>query len=125
LTTGTVPGETSHKINAIRPFPLRELLLRAPYRRECRVRAKQRPAGPPPIPRRKLNQPAFYDAVRACGLTGLTLGPLVGFRQSQGFSALARAVSVPAGSIHVERLEKIADIIGFDKSQLFVEGGDQ
>lgn len=85
-----------------------------------RVRAKRH--GPPPAPRRRLN-PTFYPAVRACGIQQWKLTIAAGLTHATSLSALVGADSVPDTPTNIARLERIADVVGFDRSQLFLDGG--
>jgi len=73
------------------------------------------------LPRRHVN-PALRATVRACGKPGFVLAIRSGFAHHSKFSFLINAESVPASAINIERLERIADIVGFPKSRLFVDG---
>lgn len=84
---------------------------------------KRKPHGPPPLPRRRLNQPNFYDAVRGCGHAGWQLATAAGLTHETVFSTLVCATSVPDTPTNIERLQRIADIVGFDRGQLFLDGG--
>jgi hypothetical protein len=75
--------------------------------------------------RRHINQPAFREAVKATGQRCYQLTVLAGLRHQSKFSALVNAESVPDTKANVAPLERIADVIGFDKSKLFVEGDDK
>jgi hypothetical protein len=82
------------------------------------------PRGPSPLPRRRINQPAFYDAVRGCGIPSFQIAINAGIAHQTAFSKLILAESVPDTELQVNRLERIAEIVGFDRDQLFV-GGDR
>ena len=80
----------------------------------------RKPHGPPPLPRRSIN-PALYDAVRASGRPGWLLATAAGLTHQTVLSALICAESVPDTPKNIERLHRIADVVGFDKSQLFLD----
>jgi hypothetical protein len=82
----------------------------------------RQPRGPSPLPRRRINQPAFYEAVRGCGRPGYQVAYDVGLIPVE-LSKLICAESVPDTPLQVERLERIADFIGFDRDRLFLNGG--
>ena len=77
--------------------------------------------GPAPAPRRRVN-PNLYNVVRACGTPGWLLAYKVGITHSSQFSILINADSVPATTFNIERLERIADAVGFDRALLFLDG---
>jgi hypothetical protein len=87
------------------------------------MRPGARRFGPPPLPRVGVNQPALYEAVRASGYRQSDLALVIGMTPGNAVSVLVRAEFVPAGTVHVTRLEKLADFIGFPREQLFVERG--
>lgn len=78
--------------------------------------------GPPPLPRRRIN-PALYAAVRASGQPGWLLADLAGLTHQTVFSALVCAESVPDTPTNIGRLERIADVVGFDRAALFLDSG--
>lgn len=78
--------------------------------------------GPPPLPRRRLN-PLFYSAVRASGHPGWKIALLAGLTHQTVLTRLTTAESVIASPLTVERLERIADVVGFDKALIFLDGG--
>ena len=77
--------------------------------------------GPPRFPRKRLN-PKLYTAVRARGRRAYLQAMDVGMHATQ-FSALVCKNVVVASPITIERLERIADCVGFPKAQLFLDGG--
>jgi len=83
---------------------------------------RTKPHGPPARPRRYLNQPTFYDTFRASGRPSWLLAVQLGLTHPTVLSGLVCADSVPDTPINIERLERIADAIGFDRSQLFLDG---
>jgi len=78
--------------------------------------------GPPPFPRRRLN-PKLYAAVRASSRPAYQLAVLAGLTHGTVLSALIRAEDVPDTPLTRERLQRIADLVGFDKAQLFLDSG--
>jgi len=82
----------------------------------------RRPHGPPPRPRRRVN-PALYAAVRASGRPGWMLATLAGLTHQTVLSALVCAKSVPDTPTNIDRLCRIADVIGFDRRALFLDSG--
>jgi hypothetical protein len=79
--------------------------------------------GPSPLPRRRINQPAFREAVRSFGQPGRRIAYEAGLNYRSELSKLICATSVPDTPLQIERLERVAMIVGFDRDQLFVEGG--
>ncbi len=75
------------------------------------------------LPRRKLNQPAFRAAVHASGVPAWQIVIDTGIIHHSKFSALVNAESVANTTSNVARLYAIADAIGFDRAQLFLESG--
>ena len=73
--------------------------------------------------RRRVRQPAFRDAVRGCGRLGCEIAVRVGIRHFSKFSTLTNASSVPDTRENITTMERIADAIGFDRSQIFMDGG--
>lgn len=73
-----------------------------------------------PAPRRRIN-PALRDTVRASGQPGWRIALIVGIQHHAKFSALINADSVPATPANIERLERIADVVGFDRATLFLD----
>jgi hypothetical protein len=61
-------------------------------------------------------------AVRASGTPGHRLAFRLGIHHSK-FSELINAKEVVATNVNVERLRLIADIVGFDRGALFLDGG--
>lgn len=88
----------------------------------ARVVRPHRPRGPAPLPRLHLNQPAFYNAVRATGRELWLLALAADILQPFTLSTLVNAEAVPDTRYNRERLERIADVVGFDKTQLFLDG---
>jgi hypothetical protein len=82
----------------------------------------RRPSGPPPLPRVAIN-PAFYHAVRTSGFPIYRITTIVGATHPALISRLIGSDSVPASDINIERLERIAEIVGYDKAQIFLDGG--
>jgi hypothetical protein len=87
------------------------------------TRNPTRKTGPPPLPRRRINQPAFYNAVRYCGRPGWLVGVEAGLTHQTVLSNLIRADTVPDSPLQIQRLQRIAEVVGFDREQLFVDGG--
>lgn len=81
---------------------------------------KRKTTGPPPFPRRRLN-PKLYPAVRACRRPRWMLAVQAGFTHDKKLSALVCADSVIATPLTIERLERLADLVGFDRAALFVD----
>lgn len=81
----------------------------------------RKPHGPPPLPRRRLN-PALYAAVRGSGTPGWQLAIEAGLTHQTVLSQLVCAESVPDTPTNIERLNAIADAIGFDRALLFLDG---
>jgi len=78
--------------------------------------------GPPAYPRRKLN-PELRARVRDEMLNGKRawlLSQLAGFPQSCDFSSILHAPRVPATPLIVERLQRLADILGFPVDAIFL-----
>jgi hypothetical protein len=82
----------------------------------------RKPHGPPPLARRRIN-PKLYDAVRASGTPGWKLAILAGLTHQTVLSSLVCAESIPDTVTNIERLQRIADVVGFDRGQLFLDGG--
>ena len=82
----------------------------------------RRKPGPVPLPRRRLNQPAFYDSVRYCGHPGWLVALTAGLTHGTVLSALVTADSVPDTPQNIDRLERIADAVGFDRALIFLDG---
>lgn len=85
------------------------------------MQTPRRPHGPPPRPRRRLN-PKFYEHVRHFGTPAYLLAMRAGFRHANAFSMLVCAEEVPDTPTNVGRLLRIADVVGFDRAQLFLDG---
>ena len=79
-----------------------------------------KPHGPPPHPRRRLN-PRLYEAVRASGHPGWKLALLSGLTHQTVLSQLVCAETVVASPLIVERLRRVASVVGFDPGQLFLD----
>jgi hypothetical protein len=79
--------------------------------------------GPSPLPRRRIN-PAFHEAVRSFGQPGRRIAYEAGLNYRSELSKLICAETVPDTPLQVSRLERIAEVIGFDRNRLFV-GGDR
>lgn len=86
------------------------------------MRTTTRRHGPPPLPRRRIN-PKLYDRVRACGHPGWLLAMMAGITHQTVLSALVCAESVPDTPTNIERLHRIADVVGFDRAALFLDSG--
>lgn len=89
------------------------------------MRTATRRHGPPPLPRRRIN-PKLYDAVRAVrasGTPGWLLAIEAGLTHQTVLCALVRAESVPDTPTNIDRLYAIADVVGFDRAQLFLDSG--
>lgn len=86
------------------------------------MRTTTRRHGPPPLPRRRIN-PKLYAAVRACGRPGWLLAVAAGLTHQTVLSSLVCAESVPDTPTNIGRLQRIADVVGFDRGQLFLDGG--
>jgi hypothetical protein len=74
-----------------------------------------------PLPRRRLNQPAFRETVRASDRLRWQIALKTGFRHYSRFSKLINAETVPNTATTIASLERIADVIGFPKSRLFLD----
>lgn len=94
-----------------------------PFQGEAFVRTHKRP-GPPPLPRRKVN-PALFRAYRASGRPAWLLAALAGMTHGAAFSHLINKDSVTDTPLNIERLHRVADVLGFDREQLFLDGGDR
>lgn len=79
--------------------------------------------GPPPYPKRRLN-PSLRDAVRDCmrskNPTGGMLSVIAGYTQPGVLSGVLHARRVSATPLTTNRLQKVADVIGFE-GPLFLE----
>lgn len=73
-------------------------------------------------PRRRIN-PELRTAVRASGKPVWILAVLCRFKHATKFSALINARSVPETAVNCERLNRIADEIGFDRERIFLNDG--
>jgi hypothetical protein len=77
-----------------------------------------------PLRRLRLNQPAIRETVRGvvdAGTPGFVIALEAGITHFSKFSELVNADEVPASSINITRLERIAERIGFPKSRLFLD----
>ncbi len=74
-------------------------------------------SGPRLRPNRQL-----LRAVRASGLPGWQLALVAGIPHHSTFSALINSKTVPDSRLTRERLERIADAVGFDRALLFPGG---
>ncbi len=74
-----------------------------------------------PGPQIKIN-PALLAHIRATRRPIWSLATLAGFLHVNKFSGLINSTSVPDTDINRERLYKIADCVGFDKTQIFLDG---
>lgn len=74
-----------------------------------------------PLPRLRVN-PKLRDTVHACGVPGWQLSASIGFTHHSKFSRLINTESIPASPTNIQELERIADVVGFDRSQLFLDG---
>lgn len=70
-------------------------------------------------PRRRLN-PALHEACRASGRPAWQLALATGIIHASKFSSLICAEKIPATPLNLERLHRIAEEVGFPKSQLFL-----
>ena len=77
-----------------------------------------------PLPRLHVNQPALRDTVRASDRLGWEIALAAGFRHYPKFSALVNAETIPATTTNIDRLYRICDAIGFDRSRLFLDGAE-
>ena len=82
---------------------------------------KPRRHGPPPLPRRKLN-PDLHRAIRASGHRLRVIAVACGMHSGPELSALLSVGEIRDTTLNVERIERICDIIGFDKGQVFTDG---
>jgi hypothetical protein len=74
-----------------------------------------------PLPRRSVN-PALRQIIRASNRLSWQIALAAGIRHYPKFSELINAETVPATQINIDRLNRIADAVGFDRSLLFVDG---
>jgi hypothetical protein len=74
-----------------------------------------------PLPRRRVN-PALRETVRATRRPVWRLAYDAGFVHVSKFSALLNADDVPDSPANVQKLERIADVIGFPRERLFLDG---
>ena len=86
-----------------------------------RTATTRKPHGPAPLPRRKLN-PDFHRAVRASGHRIYVLATVAGLHSGPELSALLCAGEIRDTPVNVQRVERVADLVGFDKAQLFLDG---
>lgn len=86
------------------------------------MRTTRRRPGPPPLARRRLN-PKLYDAVRTDRRPGWLLAIAAGLTHQTVLSSLVCAESVPDTPTNIERLRRIADVVGFDRDALFLDSG--
>ena len=75
-----------------------------------------------PRPRRRIN-PKLLHTVYATGRPLWQMAYEAGFLYPSRFSMLIHAEEVPDTEFNVECLERIADVVGFDRSQLFLDAG--
>jgi len=75
------------------------------------------------LPRYRVN-PALRATVYQSGQAIFELFRLTGFNHPPQFSSLINAEFIPATRLNIERLYRIADVVGFDRAQLFL-GGEQ
>lgn len=87
------------------------------------MRTATRKRGPQPRPRLRLNQPTFRRAVHDSGHRLFHLAKEIGFSHDSQFSAFINAKLVPETPVNIERLYRIADAVGFDREELFLDGG--
>ncbi len=71
-------------------------------------------------PRRHLS-PYLLRAVRACGRPRWELSLLAGFPANQQLSNLLHAEVVVASPQTVARVERLADLVGFSRTEVFLE----
>jgi hypothetical protein len=76
----------------------------------------------PRAPRRPLN-PFLLRAVAASPHTQIRLAQVAGFACPQQLWYTLRAERLPATPLFVQRLERLADVVGFPRRQIFLDGG--
>ncbi|MDO8795201.1 MAG: hypothetical protein Q7J25_11335 [Vicinamibacterales bacterium] len=84
------------------------------------------PGGLLAYPRRRLNpelRAAAREAMRAGQPSGSAIALLSGFRNPQAFSSTLHARRVPATPLTIERLQRVAELVGF-KGELFLMDPD-
>jgi len=86
---------------------------------ECSVPLRRK-HGPPRRLRRRLN-PKLYDAVRSYGVPGWQVAHMAGLNHQTILSSLIRSNEVPNTAINIERLERIAAVVGFPREDLFLD----
>jgi hypothetical protein len=76
-----------------------------------------------PKPRRRVN-PALRAVVRSTGKPGWLLTLAAGLKQQSKFSLLINAGDIVDTPDNIRCLERIADVVGFDRAELFLDGGE-
>jgi hypothetical protein len=69
--------------------------------------------------RRRVN-PALLAAVLASGIPGWKIAAAVGLVHHSRFSDLINNPSIPATPVNLDRMRRIAEIVGFPPAQLFL-----
>jgi hypothetical protein len=75
--------------------------------------------GPRPERRRRVN-PALRATVRSSGRRIWQIAALAGLLHPSKASSLIQARSIPATQLNIQRLERIADSVGFDRDRIFL-----
>lgn len=78
--------------------------------------------GPSPLPRRHTN-PALRETALALRRPLWSIALDAGFLHVSQFSTLLNATAVADTPGNIQRLERIAAVIGFPRERLFVDGG--
>ena len=73
-----------------------------------------------PAPRRPLN-PLLRRRLDQSGKTKQSVAFIAGFPNYPGFYETLRAERVPATKLTVQRLQSVADAIGFPRDEIFLE----
>lgn len=68
--------------------------------------------------------PALRDAVRSSGKPGWRLALAAQITHHSKFSALINSTSVAPTRLNYDRLCRIADLVGFDRSRLLLRDGE-
>ena len=77
--------------------------------------------GPQPLPRRRIN-PALRRTIYDSRHPMFQLAAEVGFVHQSQFSAFINSALIPNSAKNIARLYRIADAVGFDRAQLFLDG---
>jgi len=72
------------------------------------------------VPCRPLN-PALRRRVEQSGKPKLLLASLAGFSQYTQFFESIRSERVPTTPLMIQRLERVADMVGFPQSEIFLD----